>query len=153
VLRARPAFFKAESRNQTDLKENTMPRTTPITPESWEDLLESVRTNECEFAGVTPFRDHLEEAHARALALKAVRAALETSVREVRQTQREALAAGKDAAIALRGFIKSILGTRNEKLLDYNMMPLGRLCRTRKKLKSTTAASRRKGRAAGSSRS
>ncbi len=130
-----------------------MPRTTPITPESWEDLLESVRDHECELAGVAPFQHHLADAHARALALKAVRTALETSLREARQTQREALAAGKDAAIALRGFIKSVLGTRNEKLLDYNMMPLGRVCRTRKKLKSTTTASHRKKRAAGSSAS
>jgi hypothetical protein len=151
VLRARPAFFKAESRNQIDVKENTMSKNTPTTPESWEDLLESVRDHECELAGVAPFRDHLAHAHARALALQAVRTLLEASVREARQTHREALAAGKDAAIALRGFIKSTLGTRNEKLLDYNMMPLGRICCTRKKLKSTTAAARRKGRAAGRS--
>jgi hypothetical protein len=130
-----------------------MPRTTPITPESWEDLLESVRDHECELAGVAPFRDHLADAHARALALKAVRTVLETSTRQARQNQREALAAGKDAALALRGYIKSILGTRNEKLLDYNMMPLGHLCRTRRKLKSTSAASHRKKRATGSSAS
>jgi hypothetical protein len=110
-----------------------MSKSTPTIPKSWEDLLESVRDHESELAGVAPFRDHLANAHTRAVTFQAMRTTLEASTREARQNERDALAAGKDAAIALRGFIKSVLGSRNEKLLDYHMLPLGRPSRTRKK--------------------
>jgi hypothetical protein len=125
-----------------------MSKSTPTTPKSWEDLLESVRDHEDELAGVALFRDRLANAHARAVTFQAVRTTLEGSARDARQNELAALSAGKDAAIALRGYIKSVLGTRNEKLLDYHMLPLGRPSRTRKKLRS--AAARRKKRAAGS---
>jgi hypothetical protein len=44
-----------------------MSKSTPTTPKSWEDLLESVRDHEDELAGVALFRDRLANAHARAV--------------------------------------------------------------------------------------
>jgi hypothetical protein len=106
---------------------------TPKTLESWESLLNAVRENEAQLPGVAPFRDTLTEAHARAHTLKAVRMALETTAGDARHRHRQAMVAGKDAAVALRGFLQSLLGIRNEKLLLYDMAPQGRsACRRRK---------------------
>ncbi len=110
-----------------------MSRSTPITPESWETLLEAVRETEEDLAGVAPFRDTLAGAHARALALKAVRDVHEAAIRKIRDSHRAAMLAGKDAAIALRGFVQSVLGTRNEKLRLYGLKPKGRRRKVRKK--------------------
>ena len=57
----------------------------------------------------------------------------EAVAREVRQSYRQALHAGQDAAVALRNFIQSVLGMRNEKLLCYGMQPRGKRCRRKRK--------------------
>jgi hypothetical protein len=110
-----------------------MSKSTPTPPKSWETLLEAVKETESDLPGVARFRDTLTAANTRALALKAVRTTLEASAREVRQRHREALVAGEDAAVALRSFVRSTLGHRNEKLLAYGMLPLGGSCRRRRK--------------------
>lgn len=103
-----------------------MSDSTPITPESWDALLEAVRETEHDLAGVAPFRDALADAYTRALLLKITRDTQEASAREARRGYREALATGKDAAVALRGFIQSVLGLRNDKLVCYGLQPRGR---------------------------
>src|SRR4051794_31272008 len=103
-----------------------MSKSTPRTPETWEELLESVRETEHELAGVAPFRDALADAHTRVLLLRTARDSQEAAAREARLSHREAMREGKDAAIALRGFVQSVLGTRNEKLLCYGIQPKGR---------------------------
>jgi len=121
-----------------------MSKTTPKTLESWKSLLDAVRETETELPGVAPFRDTLTEAHARALTLKTVRASLEASTGDARHRHREAMAVGKDAAVALRGFVQSVLGTRNEKLLLYDMVPLGRHCNRRRKQAVASRSSAKK---------
>jgi hypothetical protein len=103
-----------------------MSNSTPITPESWEALLEAVRETEHDLAGVAPFRDTLADLHTRAILLKSARDTQVAAARDARRSYREAMAAGKDAAVALRGFIQSVLGLRNEQLVCYGLQPRGR---------------------------
>jgi hypothetical protein len=110
-----------------------MSNSTPRSLENWEDLLQAVQETEDELTGVAPFRDALIGAHTRAAALKSLRDTLQTSTSDARRQTREAMVEGKDAAVALRGFIQSLLGTRNEKLLTYGLQPKGRHCRGRRK--------------------
>jgi hypothetical protein len=115
-----------------------MSRPTPNTPETWETLLEAVRETEQDLAGVAPFRDTLADAHTRALLLKTTRDTQEAVAREVRQSYRQALHAGQDAAVALRNFIQSVLGMRHEKLLCYGIQPRGKRCRRKRNLNAAT---------------
>ncbi|HEY3568486.1 MAG TPA: hypothetical protein VGP73_11185 [Thermoanaerobaculia bacterium] len=117
-----------------------MSKSIPNTPEVWETLLEAVRETEPYLAGVAPFRDTLEDARARVILLKTTRDAQVTAAREARQSYREALTAGKDAAVALRGFIQSVLGMRNEQLLCYGIQPRGNRCRRKRKLDSASTS-------------
>ncbi|MFL6262504.1 MAG: hypothetical protein ACJ76Y_22635 [Thermoanaerobaculia bacterium] len=122
-----------------------MSNSTPITPESWEALLEAVRETEHDLAGVAPFRDTLADAHTRAIMLKTTRDSQVASAQEARRSYREALTMGKDAAVALRGFIQSVLGLRNEQLACYGLQPRGKRCRgLKRKLEPAPSASRRK---------
>lgn len=111
-----------------------MARPTPDTPETWQTLLEAVRDTEQDLAGVAPFRDTLADAHTRALLLKTTRDTQEAAAWEARQSYRQALHTGQDAAVALRNFIQSVLGMRNEKLLCYGIQPRGKRCRRKRKL-------------------
>lgn len=111
-----------------------MSRPTPNTPETWETLLEAVRETEQDLAGVAPFRDTLADAQTRVILLKTARDTQAAAAREARQSYWEAMTAGQDAAVALRGFIQSVLGMRNEKLLCYGIQPRGKRCRRKRKL-------------------
>ena len=119
-----------------------MSRPTPNTPETWETLLEAVRETEQDLAGVAPFRDTLADAHTRAILLKTARDTEVAAAREARRSYREAMNAGKDAAVALRNFIQSVLGMRNEHLLSYGIQPRGKRCRRNRKLEPAPAPSR-----------
>jgi hypothetical protein len=110
-----------------------MSKSTPNTPETWEALLDAVRETEHDLVGVAPFRDTLADAHTRALLLKDARETQKVAAREASRSHREAMTAGRDAAVALRGYVQSVLGMRNEKLLRYGIQPRGRRrCRKRK---------------------
>jgi hypothetical protein len=91
----------------------------------WETLLQAVRETEGDLGCVTPFREALANAQAQALTFKALRDSLEASVGDADHRLRKAVTAGEDAAVSLRGFIRSVLGVRNEKLLRYGILPLG----------------------------
>lgn len=121
-----------------------MSKSTPTTMSSWEDLLEAVRDTESELAGVAPFRQALADAHTRARTLRSLRDTLQSSTSDARRRTREAMVAGKDAALALRGFVQSVLGTRNEKLLLYGLQPKGRHCRAKRKVRASAPPSRKK---------
>lgn len=128
-----------------------MSKPTPNTPETWEALLEAVRETEHDLAGVAPFRDILADAHTRVLLLKTGRDTQEAAAREARQCYREAVSAGKDAAVALRGFIQSVLGLRNEQLVRYGLQPRGRYRGPKRTLEPCPPAPARK-RAGGKAR-
>jgi hypothetical protein len=121
-----------------------MSKSTPTTPETWEALLEAVRETEHDLAGVAPFRDTLADAHTRALMLKTARDAQVAAAREARRSYREAMTAGKDAAVALRGFVQSVLGLRNEQLLCYGIQPRGKRRRLKRTLDRSTPTPPRK---------
>lgn len=121
-----------------------MSTSTPNTPEVWESLLEVVRETEQDLTGVAPFRDTLADAHTRVLMLKTARDAQNAAAAESRRQYREALRAGQDAAVALRGFVQSVLGLRNEKLRCYGIQPRGRNGGSHRKPVASASTSRKK---------
>jgi hypothetical protein len=98
----------------------------------WESLLRAVRQNEVELAGVTPYREALEHAYRQARSSRAMRDSMAASAADENQRLNQALAAGRDAAICLRSFLKSLFGPRSEKLLRYGIKPQRPRRRTRK---------------------
>lgn len=90
---------------------------------TWGSLMHAARRDEAELAGVAPFLEPLERAHAQVQVLRSQRDSLLAAARETTQQLNQALAAGADAAICLRAFIKSVLGHRTEKLLRYGIKP------------------------------
>ncbi|HEX9940498.1 MAG TPA: hypothetical protein VGG03_00665 [Thermoanaerobaculia bacterium] len=100
----------------------------------WYGLLQAVRENESELAGVAPLREALEKAYARTEAFSSLRDTLYTSAQDATQRYHEAVAEGKDASIRLRSYIKGMLGIWTEKLLLYGIRPIrkrGRRARRR----------------------
>jgi hypothetical protein len=99
----------------------------------WAPLLRAVRLNEVKLAGVAPFREALEKAYTEAVFNQRAMEAIRESLREAMRRRNASLAAGYDAAISLRHFIKSVLGPRTEELHLYGMTPRGPRCRSRRK--------------------
>lgn len=95
----------------------------------WSALLKEVRANEAELAGVARYRDALEKTYAEAQATKGQRDALHTSTMDATRRLSKAFAEGRDASIALRSFIRSVLGVRAEKLRRYGIKPLRKRAR------------------------
>ena len=96
----------------------------------WSDLLQATREAKAELRGVGPFVASLEESHGQAVSLRSRRDALVASAMELTAQMNEELAAGRDAARALRSYIKAVLGPRSEKLLRFGIKPLwGRGCK------------------------
>jgi hypothetical protein len=89
-------------------------------------LFEKVRETEAEIPGVAPYRKVLEKAHTQAVSAKSQRKALDAASREATRQLNEDLAAFKDAASALRSYIRGVLGPRNPKLGSYGIKPLRR---------------------------
>ena len=89
-------------------------------------LLEKVRETEAQIPGVAPFRKTLEKAHTRAVSAKGQREALAVASQEATKQLNEDLTATKDAASALRCYIRGVLGPRNPKLGSYGIKPLRR---------------------------
>lgn len=89
----------------------------------WAKLLKAVNLHQDDLGGVAPFRDILEKAYAEALANRAVQEAMKASAKDSTRRLRESLGVGYYAAISLRHFIKSVLGTRSEKLVRYGVKP------------------------------
>jgi hypothetical protein len=100
-----------------------MPKSTHDTLRNWEDLLNAVQETECELGGVAPFREVLAAARNQALVFKALRDSLEISTEDVAHQLREKVAAGDRAFVSLRGYIRSVLGNRRDKLRRYGMKP------------------------------
>ncbi len=92
----------------------------------WDTLLRAVQETESDLGGIAPFRDALLDAQNQALTFKSLRESLDSSAGDASERLREAVAVGEDAAVALRGFIRSVLEVRNEKLLRYGIQPRGR---------------------------
>lgn len=99
-------------------------------------LLETVRENKGELPGVAPFLAALETCHAQAVSAHDRREKLVAAAREATKQLNEDLTAAREASIALRSFIKSVLGFRNPKLTHYGIKPRRRRSRPKKSLAS-----------------
>jgi hypothetical protein len=86
-------------------------------------LLEAVRETEGELPGVAPILAALETFHAQAVSAHGRREKLVAAAREATKQLNENLAAANDAAIALRSYIKGVLGFRNPRLTHYGIKP------------------------------
>lgn len=97
----------------------------------WSALVKEVRENEAELAGVSRYRDALEKICTEAQNAKNQRDTLVVSAQEATRRLNRTLADGRDAAIALRSFLRGALGARSDKLRRYGVKPLRK--RTRPK--------------------
>ena len=89
----------------------------------WAPLLRAVRLNERKLGGVAPFREALERAYSESLFNQRAVDRILASLKQALRRRNKSLATGYDAAISLRNFIKSVLGTRSAELLQYGMKP------------------------------
>lgn len=103
------------------------------TTNRWAPLLRAVRLNEARLAGVAPFRQALERAYIEAVYNQRAMDAIRETLREAIRRRNASRTAGYDAAIALRNFIKSVLGPRTEELRRYGMTPRVPRCGSRRK--------------------
>ena len=101
-----------------------MRRTQDDQVQDWSELLTTAREDEAELAGAAPLIAALEDTYTQAVSLRGRRDALGASAQETTRQMKEAFAAGRDAAIALRSYIRAVLGPRSEKLLRYGIKPL-----------------------------
>lgn len=95
-------------------------------------LLETVRENEGELPGVGPFLASLEKVHAQAVSSRDRREKLVAAAREATKQSNEDLAEAREAAIALRCYLKGVLGFRNPKLTHYGIRPMRKRGRSKK---------------------
>ena len=107
-------------------------RTREVVRQNWNVLLKEVRENEAELPGVAPYLAALEQANDQAESFQIRRDRLVEASKEATQQLNESCDAGLEAAVALRSFIKSVLGFRNEKLLTYGIKPVRSRRRARK---------------------
>jgi hypothetical protein len=89
----------------------------------WAPLLRAVRLTEADLAGVGPFRRALVRAYTEVLIDQRALDRIRASLKEATRRRDKSFAAGYDAAISLRNFIKSVLGPRTEKLHLYGITP------------------------------
>jgi hypothetical protein len=89
-----------------------------------EALLRAVGSSEAELPGVAPFRAALEIAYSQAVSARVRREALLAAALDLTVHVRRSLVASAEAARSLRLFIKSVLGSRNQKLTRYGIQPL-----------------------------
>ncbi len=92
--------------------------------QDWEKLLQAVRCSEAELAGLAPFREAFERAYALAVSTRARRDALRIATMEATRQINAEFAACREAASALRSYVKSVLGFRSEALLLYGVRPI-----------------------------
>jgi hypothetical protein len=121
-----------------------MPKTPYNLIEEWNVLLQAVRETESDLKGVVPFREALAAAQERAHAVHSLRETLKTTIADAGERLQEVLAVGEDAAVALRGFIRSMLGMSNEKLLRYGIQPRGKRRGPKRKLDRSAPSSRKR---------
>lgn len=92
--------------------------------QGWSELLTTVREDEAELAGAAPLIAALEDSHTQAVSLRRRRCELVRSAQEATRRLNVSFATGRDAAAALRSYIRAVLGPRSEKLRRYGIKPL-----------------------------
>jgi hypothetical protein len=89
----------------------------------WEGLIKAVRRHEANLPGIKPFRDALERAYTQALFNRRKKEVARAAAREATRQLRESLTEAFGAAVALRSFIKSVLGFRADALFQFGIKP------------------------------
>lgn len=92
--------------------------------QDWADLLKAVRESNAELRNVEPFVEVLEKNHREAARLRRRRDALVASAMEATGQLNKAFAASRDAARALRCYVRGVIGPRSPKLERFGIKPL-----------------------------
>ena len=92
--------------------------------DNWDTTLRMVRKNKACLPGVEPHLAALETAHHEVATSLRQRDALQEASQTTTQQLQIALAEGRDAAVRLRSFIKSMLGIHSEQLAAYGIKPI-----------------------------
>jgi len=90
----------------------------------WEKLLAACQENSAALASVEPQRLALETLLAQGRDVKNRQDALVAQKQQTTQELEALKEEGREAARRLRGAVRSILGTRSELLVQFNMAPL-----------------------------
>ncbi len=101
--------------------------------EQWGLLMRAVRKFQAELRGVAPFRDAFEKAYSQALVNRRRRDVARAAAREATRELQESMDTAFDATVALRSFIKGVLGFRSDKLREFGMKPRKSVPRSSKK--------------------
>jgi hypothetical protein len=98
----------------------------------WELLLEAANDNEENLAPAVPVRAALAEALAQVRAHKARQDSHSATRQQMTQELSDLITGGKELARRLRGMTKGLLGTRTERLVQFNMTPIRPRTRSRR---------------------
>ncbi len=89
----------------------------------WDSLIAAARRRVAKHPEITPVLEELERVRDRSKALRAERQSLQARRQAATQELQQAREEGKDFAIRLRAILKSVLGTQNEALVEFNVRP------------------------------
>lgn len=77
-----------------------------------------------ELPGICRYTASLDQAYARVMKSRGQRNSLVASAQEATRQMNEDFKVYREAVTAMRNYIKSVLGHRNEKLLRYGIRPI-----------------------------
>ncbi|HEV7667067.1 MAG TPA: hypothetical protein VGS22_00965 [Thermoanaerobaculia bacterium] len=98
----------------------------------WELLLEAANDNEEALSPAVPVRAALAEALTQVRALKARQDSHGANRQQMTQELADLIFSGKELARRLRGLTKGLLGTRTERLVQFNVTPIRPRTRSRR---------------------
>ena len=90
----------------------------------WELLLQAANDNESVKTGARVQREALEEILAALRASKATQDSCAAQRQQATQQVNQRIDEGREMARRLRGAVKAILGTRNERLVQFRVAPI-----------------------------
>jgi len=99
--------------------------------QQFERLIKAVRQHEADLPGIKPFRDAMERAYTQAIFNRRRKEVARAAAKEATRQCHESLCEAFDAAVALRGFIKSVVGFRSKALFQFGMKPRGKYNRAK----------------------
>ncbi len=99
----------------------------------WQGLLQAFLDNAATLTSAEPQRQMLELSLAKVLEIKARQDSHAAVRQQTTQELEEAMKEGREHARRLRGMAKGLLGTKNERLVQFNIAPIrGRSRKARK---------------------
>jgi hypothetical protein len=87
----------------------------------WERMMEACRANQADLPGVDEMLDPLAALVVKVRVLEVIRTAMRQTVKETTQNLSEVQESGRESARRLRNYVKSRLGTRNERLTRFGI--------------------------------